>query len=164
MNLFKGEEFRPVKGYEGLYEVSNYWRVKSLPKVVGRGVRAGHLLKLRVSGFGYVMCDLCNNYKKFNASVHRLVAEAFIDNPDNKPCVNHIDGDKSNNHVTNLEWCTYSENMKHAYDHDLYPRKRKPYERKPLSDEQKKRISEATKLAMQRPDVQEKLHRKRGVR
>jgi len=69
-----------------------------------------------------------NGYLKINIRagkqgyIHRLVAEAFIPNPHNKPCVNHIDGDKKNNHPSNLEWVTYSENNKHAHENGLMPR------------------------------------------
>jgi len=59
-------------------------------------------------------------YKKQTYNIHRLVAELFIDNPNNLPCINHKDGDKLNNCVKNLEWCTYSHNAKHAYDNGLY--------------------------------------------
>lgn len=69
--------------------------------------------------FGYHIVALSNNYGRKNVRVHRLVAEAFVDNPYNKPCVNHIDGDKLNNHYTNLEWSTISENTQHAFDNAL---------------------------------------------
>lgn len=157
------ELFKDVKGYEELYQVSNLGRVKSLPKIVGRRLRGETVLAQQRSRHGYYMVDLCTNGKRFNASVHRLVAEAFIPNPDNKPCVNHIDGDKANNCVDNLEWCTHSENQLHAYKNNLCPRHKKPFKRKPLTDEQKAKISEATKNAMSRPEVQKKLHRKRKV-
>ena len=112
MSLF--EIWLPIKGYEGLYEISNLGRVKSLPKVRGRAVTGEKILKSHVVN-GYEMVMLCRNYKTFNASVHRLVAQAFIPNPKNKPHINHIDGNKANNNIENLEWCTPSENMMHAY-------------------------------------------------
>lgn len=71
--------------------------------------------ELQVDAHGYAKVDLYNNSKKSSKRVHRLVAEAYIPNPDNKPDVNHKDGNKLNNFVENLEWCTKSENMQHAY-------------------------------------------------
>lgn len=69
--------------------------------------------------YGYKVVGLWENGKQSTYTVHRLVALAFIPNPDNKPCVNHIDGDKGNNLVSNLEWCTYSENTLHALENKL---------------------------------------------
>lgn len=68
---------------------------------------------------GYLHCELSYNKERYKKRVHRLVAEMFIDNPSNKPYVNHIDGNKMNNNVNNLEWVTNSENVKHAYKNNL---------------------------------------------
>ena len=157
MSLF--EIWLPIKGYEGLYEISNLGRVKSLPKVRGRAVTGEKILKSHVVN-GYEMVMLCRNYKTFNASVHRLVARAFIPNPKNKPHINHIDGNKANNSIENLEWCTPSENMIHAYRTGLKtPESCARYgKRRHRTNEEKKRISEGTKKAMYRSDVQAKLH------
>ena len=117
------EEWRPVKGFEGYYEVSNLGRVRSLDRVdsVGR-VRIGKILKQSAKNNGYMHLVLSANGIKKNAHAHRLVAQAFIPNPLNKMDVNHIDGDKTNNKVDNLEWATRSENQKHAYDIGLQPK------------------------------------------
>lgn len=98
----------PVKGYEAHYGVDRFGNVYSLKggKVVKR--------KLSVSKQGYYCVGLKDNDRIKNARVHRLVAEAFIPNPENKPYINHIDGNKKNNCVDNLEWCTPSENSRHA--------------------------------------------------
>lgn len=80
-----------------------------------------HIYKTHVNKSGYVqVCvSLGNRNKKKVFKLHRAVAETFIPNTENKPAVNHLDGNKQNNAVSNLEWATYSENMKHAYDNDL---------------------------------------------
>lgn len=95
------EEFRDIKEYEGLYQVSSLGRVKN---------SKGRILKSYKDNHGYPMVNLCKNAKNIRVRVHRLVAEAFIPNPNNYPCVNHKDEDKSNNNVNNLEWCTYRYN------------------------------------------------------
>lgn len=157
-DLIKIEIWRDVQGYEGLYQISNYGRVKSLPKVCGRSFTDEKILKQHLlQGYPYVI--LCKNYKRKNVAIHRLVAIAFIENPCNKPIINHIDGNKSNYDISNLEWCTYRENNIHMYRIGLKDRKScaRYGKRKPLTDELKRIISIKTKEAMQRPDIKAKL-------
>lgn len=108
-----GEEWRNVKGYEG-YQISNYGRVKSFKRYT-----EGKILKLSLTSCGYLQVCLCNEEKKYSSFVHRLVAEVFIPNIGAKPQVNHIDGCKLNNHVSNLEWVSQAENQQHAFDTGL---------------------------------------------
>lgn len=114
-----------MPGYENKYEVSNLGSVRSVDMSVkhnygGIAIKRGRLRKLQISKTGYYMVALMIAPNKIkNCSVHRLVAMAFIPNPDNKPHVNHIDGDKLNNKVENLEWSTPSENVKHSWDTGL---------------------------------------------
>ena len=103
------EVWRDVDGSDGFYRVSNFGRVKSFH---GKCVR---FLKLRTVNSGYVMAMLCLGGKSYFKTVHRLVAKAFIPNPDAKPEVNHIDDNKLNNRADNLEWVTHTENMRHAH-------------------------------------------------
>ena len=115
-SIHAGREWRPVKGYEGLYEVSDEGDVRSLDKRDRRGhFHKGRMLKKVPIGSGYTASCLCVDGKVDKAYNHRLVAEAFIPNPDGKPEVNHKDGDKKNNVVENLEWVTHSENGKHSF-------------------------------------------------
>jgi hypothetical protein len=105
------EQWLPVKDYEGCYEVSNLGRVKSLHLVGG----ATRILKGAKKRWGYIEVSLYKNGVGKNRSVHRLVAVAFIPNPENKLEVNHINGDKVDNRVENLEWNTRTENQLHSY-------------------------------------------------
>lgn len=101
------EVWRDIPGYEGLYQVSTQGNVKSLR-------RNGNFLKPRKDHKGYMNVALTWKCKSKHFKVHRLVALAFIPNPENKRTVNHIDGNKENNNLENLEWATHSENIIHA--------------------------------------------------
>lgn len=105
----KTEIWRPILNYEGYYEVSSFGRVRSVDRIVQNGkwtkpVR-GRILKLN-NNDGYMYCCLCKDGKTKQHKVHRLVAQAFIPNPDNLPYINHKNEDKGDNRVENLEWCT----------------------------------------------------------
>ena len=113
------EIWKDIKNYEGIYQVSNLGRVRSLTRKVktfnGLRTTKGQLLKPLKTNRNYFRVDLKQNQKNKYISIHRLVAEAFIPNPNNYPVINHIDGDTSNNKIDNLEWCTQSHNIKEAY-------------------------------------------------
>lgn len=95
------EEWRDIEGYEGLYQVSNLGRVKRLPKI----------MKTTTDAQGYKVISLKDESGKAKVvKVHRLVAQAFLPNPENKPVVDHINTDRGNNFVDNLRWCTQKEN------------------------------------------------------
>jgi hypothetical protein len=118
--MVEGEVWKPIDGFEGAYEVSNFGRVKSIKRLrrtKGGGVTfvSERMLKPAIDHFGYCKVVLTKNGKRHYYKVHRLVAIAFIPNPENKPEVNHKDGDKTNNCITNLEWNTPTENKRHAF-------------------------------------------------
>lgn len=105
------EIWKPIPDYESLYEVSNLGNVKSLN--YNHTGKPKQLSKKKHSS-GYMTVTLCKGSTHKNMSIHRLVANAFVENENNLPCVNHIDGDKSNNASFNLEWVSYSQNTNHA--------------------------------------------------
>ena len=113
------EIWKDIPGFEGRYQVSTFGRIKSLPRKVkaGRTYRyvQEHILSARYDSRGYSRICIKIHPKKYWFSVHRLVAEIFIPNPNNYPVINHKDNNPRNNCVDNLEWCTQSYNVKYSY-------------------------------------------------
>ena len=114
------EIWKDIEGYEGLYQVSNKGRVKSLSRLVVRVGKPNYITKEKIlkcselKGTGYPAVKLGSNNNFKSMLVHRLVAQAFIPNPDNLPCVNHKDETRNNNDVRNLEWCTQKYNCNYG--------------------------------------------------
>ena len=115
------ELWKDIKSFEGLYQVSTWGRVRSLDKYIDVKIRnvdkvlkRGKILKPAYGKDGYLTVNLCKNGKRTNFCVHRLVAEVFISNPNNLPCVNHKDEVKTNNYPYNLEYCTYKYNTNYG--------------------------------------------------
>lgn len=139
------EEFRDIKGCEGIYQVSNYGRVKSLERIIYGGnkynnnkktrVQEEKILKLQYDKDNYLRIGLYKNNKKPYISVHRLVAEAFIPNPNSYPCVNHKDENKQNNLYFNLEWCTVAYNNNYGSRPTILKNKGKRVVQKTLEGE-----------------------------
>ena len=113
------EEWKDIEGYNGFYQVSNFGQVKSTGGQCGTVKRKEKLRSLSFTHDGYLKVRLIYRGKDQTVRVHRLVAETFIPNPDNKATVNHIDGNKQNNSVVNLEWVNRNEQMLHAYNSGL---------------------------------------------
>jgi len=111
------EVWKDINGYEGLYQVSDNGQVRSIPKRVWNrykyDIRKTVILKQKTSSL-YKQISLCKNGKAKSVNVHRLIAKAFISNPENKLEVNHKNGIKQDNNIENLEWCTRKENSIHA--------------------------------------------------
>lgn len=117
------EEWKEIEGYEGLYEVSNLGRVRSIDRVlmqpnkwgfISSNYYKGKILSPKITKCGYCSINLSKDNKAKMVTVHRLVAKAFIPNPDNLPYVNHKDEVKSNNQAENLEWCTPKYNINYG--------------------------------------------------
>lgn len=117
------EIWKDIKGFENRYQISNLGRVKSLKRKVKKGKNSFRTIEERIlrpridKKYGYQIISLRIHPQKYFLSIHRLVAETFIPNPNNYPCVNHKDNNPSNNCVNNLEWCTQSYNVQYAYKH-----------------------------------------------
>lgn len=104
------EEWKDILGFEGLYQVSSFDRIKSLPKIGSGGHLNCIILKPNTIKDGYLAVSLYKDKKKYSKKVHQLVAIAFVPNPNSYSQINHKDEDKTNNHVNNLEWCDSSYN------------------------------------------------------
>ena len=130
------EEWKQIKGFEGLYEVSNFAQVRN---------SKGHILKSAIKkghSTNYNVVSLYKDGKGHTKTIHRLVAEAFIPNPDNLPCINHKDEDGTNNLPNNLEWCTKQYNTNYGTAQERRTEKIKGVL---LSDEHKEKISNSMK-------------------
>ena len=153
------EQWKPIQEFNGEYEVSNLGRVRSMKRYYGV---VGRIMPQTIQRTGYYAVTFHMNNKAYCRKVHRLVIEAFTPNPARLPCINHIDGNKLNNHVSNLEWCTYQANMQHAVRTGLtHPHRWTDEERKQISErnkgqnvtpEQREKISQALK-GCKRPEV-----------
>lgn len=126
----KMEIWKDVKDYEGFYKISNYGNVKS------KSYKGEKILKPASLKNGYLNVVLCVNQIKKHKLIHRLVAEAFIENLKNLPQVNHKDFNKSNNHVNNLEWCSVEYNNSYTIQHD----KIQKYENRPMAKLTKEKV------------------------
>lgn len=122
MELYN-EIWKDIPGFEGYYQASTYGQIRSIdreitqkgPKKNYTRIMPSKILRPRKQNSNYYLVWLSVDCKSFARLVHRLVAEAFIENINNKPCINHKNGIKTDNRVENLEWCNYSENIKHSY-------------------------------------------------
>lgn len=122
------EKWVNIEGYEGIYQITRSGKVRSLDKVVNcypktkRTVK-GRTLKPILGKIGYYYFQLSNNKSvRKSKYLHRLLALTFISNPNNYPCINHKDGNKRNNSLSNLEWCTHQQNMAHGFRTGLVPK------------------------------------------
>ena len=129
------EIWKDIKGYEGLYQISNYGNLKSLPKLIfiNRYTKI-KILSDRIDGNGYKHVLLYKNKKSKSFKIHKLVTDHFIENKNNKKEINHKDGNKLNNYFQNLEWCTHSENIKHSFRIGTSDNKGENHPRNKLTD------------------------------
>lgn len=149
------EEWKDIKGYEGLYQISNYGNCKSLDRIIERKTRWGDLAKIvykgkilspnKVGG-GYLKYDLCKNGKYQAKSAHRLVYETFVDNIPEGMEIDHIDCNRENNNVKNLRCVTRKENMHNPVTYKKYFI--------PCSEEKKKKMSETSKGKHYSPETE----------
>ena len=137
------EVWKDIEGYEGHYQVSSFGQIKSVARITTSPSGRWRPLKERtmsqkISNEGYYVIGLSKNSIKSMPNVHKLVANAFVPNPDGKDTINHKDGNKLNNHVSNLEWATRHEQMAHAFGTGLI----NPYNRTKFTDELKEKVQD----------------------
>ena len=154
------EQWKQIKNYEGMYEVSNLGNVRSVDRILIKSNNHQYKLKgYQLHQFRnpktYLVVRLSKQSKTKTYNVHRLVAETFIPNTDNKPCVNHIDNNRNNNTVYNLEWVTYKENIQYYYK-SLSKQDRQIIYNKIFTVESRKKMSEAKKRYWSNDDNREK--------
>jgi hypothetical protein len=141
------EIFKDIPGWEGKYQVSNIGRIKSLPRMVvactGKVYnRKERILKQTTNEDGYKVVYLSKEGKDYTLGVHRAIALAFIANPENKPMVNHINANRADNWVDNLEWCTNAENIQHSFNLGISDNKGDKHPRRVLTMEMVRAIRE----------------------
>lgn len=137
--IMEEEIWKDIPSWEGLYQVSDKGNIQSMNYYHKKG--RIHPRKKCIGSGNYLYVILDNKDRSKRYSVHRLVAMAFIPNPENKPCIDHINGDRQDNRVENLRWCTHKENN----NNPLTIAKYKAIPRKPYTDEWRRKISEAGK-------------------
>lgn len=152
------EIWKDIKGYEGLYQVSNLGRVKRLVSIKCKTERFIAITKDKK--FGYCRIMLCKDNKTKRFLLHRILAEHFIDNPYNKPCIDHINGNRSDNRLENLRWCTHKENNNFLIARENNSKAQKKLRTNP---DWVKRNRDAVSNAMKKPEVRKKISESRKL-
>ena len=159
-------EWKDIVGYEGHYQVSNTGKIRSVDRYIkdrrlGKRFAKGYILKPELSKNGYLYVNLNKDGKIKHCTVHRIVAQAFIPNPYNLPCVNHKDENRGNNNADNLEWITNIGNLKYSnvwakgvQNRRSYVGENNPFYGKQHSKEAKRKISERYKMRRKKIDKQ----------
>ena len=166
----KGEIWKDVVGYEGVYQISNLARVKR----VGYNIESPHCkyrraykdemeIKQMISTNGYKKLSLCKDKIIKNQMVHRLLMIAFVPNPENKPFINHIDGNTLNNSLENLEWCTPKENVNHAINIGLINNKGINNKNTKITEDIAKEIKRLISLGHKKINISRELNVSAGI-